>query len=583
MANKALFSSTRGKRLPKTDVINEAGGTAFEFGPEHSLAQLAVTGCLNSTYYVSAEAQLDKILELCKRVSPEFIAKTAIYARQRGYMKDVPALLIAQLASGIGDKFAAADAAYKVHKSVAGKYNGSKTRRALDGKYEETYQAYTEIEGEAFKHRAAFEQAFNRVIRNPKMLRNFVQIMRSGITGRKSLGSLPRNLIRKWFESRTDDQIFTGSVGQNPSIGDVIKLVHPTPNTKSREALYAYLINKEHDKRSLPKLVKQFEKFKKGNDVDVPDVPFMMLSSWPLSTEIWCEIAKNAPWFTTLMNLNTFDRHGVFANQEMVHLVAEKIRNREDIKRSKVFPYQILTSFKFYNGNHEEISDALQDAVDVSVENVPEIAGRVAIFPDTSGSMWSPVTGQRGSATSKVNCVEVAGLISAVLFKRNKNSVIIPFGSAAMPQCRFNRRDSVASIAEKISEIHGGGTNISAPLAALNATGDKFDLIVYASDNESWIDSANVHRRGRMYAYSGYGATSTMVEWEKLRSKNKQAKMVCIDLCPNTHTQAIERDDILNIGGFSNTVFDLIADFYNENLSAEHWVGEINKISLDKR
>lgn len=562
--------------------MNEAGGTAYEFSAEHALAQLAVTGCLNSTYYVNAQTQLSKILEVCDSVSPEYIAKAAIYARNRGYMKDVPALLCAYLAKDIGRKFEEADRAYAEHKAVAGSYNGGKTKKGLDERYEETYTKYLEVEADAFKHRQTFESAFRAVIRNPKMLRNFVQIIRSGATGRKSLGSLPRKIIRQWLDERSDEQLFIGSVGNDPSLADVIKLVHPTPKNSTREALYAYLIGKEHSKAKLPKLVKEYEKFKKGDSVEVPDVPFMMLSSWPLDTEIWIEIAKNAPWYTTMANLNTFERHGVFQDKKMVRLVAEKLRDREAIHRSKVFPFKILTAFKFYNRNHEALSDALQDAIDIAVENLPEIDGRVLLLPDTSGSMQSPVTGFRGSATTKLSCAEAAGFFAAVMFKKNKESRIIPFGSSAVPDFSPNRRDSVATIARQISSIHGGGTNISAPLATVNHARKNYDLVIYLSDNESWVDS-NINGKSNLIWTPGYRhkGTETMLEWAKLQSRNKKAKLVCLDLQPNTSTQAIECKDILNIGGFSNVVFDLVYEFYNGNLDPAHWVGEIEKISLD--
>ena len=39
MANKNLFASLAGKLLPKADVINEAGGKAYAFSPQHALAR----------------------------------------------------------------------------------------------------------------------------------------------------------------------------------------------------------------------------------------------------------------------------------------------------------------------------------------------------------------------------------------------------------------------------------------------------------------------------------------------------------------------------------------------------------------
>jgi 60 kDa SS-A/Ro ribonucleoprotein len=59
--------------------------------------------------------------------------------------------------------------------------------------------------------------------------------------------------------------------------------------------------------------------------------------------------------------------------------------------------------------------------------------------------------------------------------------------------------------------------------------------------------------------------------------------LVCIDLVPNTTTQAIEREDILNIGGFSDVVFDLIADFAAGADGSSHWIREIEKQPLNRK
>ena len=50
MANKSMFASVRGKLLPAASILNAAGGKAFELSPRQTLAQLAVTGCLNETF-----------------------------------------------------------------------------------------------------------------------------------------------------------------------------------------------------------------------------------------------------------------------------------------------------------------------------------------------------------------------------------------------------------------------------------------------------------------------------------------------------------------------------------------------------
>jgi 60 kDa SS-A/Ro ribonucleoprotein len=95
------------------------------------------------------------------------------------------------------------------------------------------------------------------------------------------------------------------------------------------------------------------------------------------------------------------------------------------------------------------------------------------------------------------------------------------------------------------------------------------DLVVIVSDNESWVDA----RR--------HGGTETMRQWSEIKARCPQAKLVCIDIQPNRTTQAAERADVLNVGGFSDAVFGAVAQFANGTLDAGHWVGEIEKIALD--
>jgi hypothetical protein len=47
MANKQLFQTLAGKRVPAANAVNEAGGLAYALAPMAALAQYAATGCLN--------------------------------------------------------------------------------------------------------------------------------------------------------------------------------------------------------------------------------------------------------------------------------------------------------------------------------------------------------------------------------------------------------------------------------------------------------------------------------------------------------------------------------------------------------
>lgn len=520
MANKTLFQTVRGWMAPPAEAQNHEGAPAYAFEPEHALAQYVATGCMHRTFYASAEMQLERVLDLCDELDADYIARAAVYGRESGYMKDVPALLCAVLAT---------------------------------------------------RDLGWLDRVFPRVIDNGRMLRTFVQIMRSGVVGRKSFGSAPKRLIQEWLAARSDQQVFFDSVGNSPSMADVIKMVHPTPSTAQRSALYGYLLGYDIEREALPDIVQQFEAYKAGDTDAVPDVPFRMLTGLDLDRAAWVEIARNAPWHRTRMNLNTFARHGVFDDADVTQRIADRLRDPEIVRAARVFPYQILMVYRMTRGRVPRIvTEALQDAMEVATENVPAIDGAVYVCPDVSGSMQSAVTGHRGSATSSVRCIDVAALVTASLLRTNPRAKVLPF-ETAVRRVDLNPRDSVMTNADKLAAVGGGGTNCSAPLRALNHRKATGDLVVYVSDNESWVD-----------ARTGRGGTEMMRQWNAFKQRNPQARLVCLDVQPYATTQAADagRDDILNIGGFSDQVFRVIDSFAAGHAGSAYFSDQVRAVTL---
>ena len=353
-------------------------------------------------------------------------------------------------------------------------------------------------------------------------------------------------------------------------------MVHPKPASPTRKALYGYLIGREHNAEALPELVKQYEKFKRNTNpgkAAVPDVPFQMLTALPLTSNDWRQIARTASWQMTRMNLNTFQRHSVFEDEEVAALVAERLCNPRLVENARVFPYQLMVAYMNADVRvPAAVREALQDAMELSLKNVPRVAGKVHVCVDVSGSMHSPVTGHRQGATSAVRCIDVAALVAAALLRKNPEADVLPFESKTVP-IRLNPRDSVMTNANKLASLPCGGTNCSAPLRTLNERGAKGDLIVFVSDNESWIDTP-------AYGRFGGGRTATMSEWSKFKVRSPQAKMVCIDIQPSGTVQAKERQDIVNVGGFSDQVFELIADVAGGRHGSDHWVRTIEDVRL---
>jgi len=516
MANKGLFASALAKFLPAPDALNREYAPAYAYGPEHKLAQLAATGTLHDNFYAAADTQLGEVLDAARACDPMFVAKAAVYARSRGAMKDMPALLAAYLT------VAEPDLAIPV---------------------------------------------FERVIDNGRMLRNFVQIVRSGAVGRTSLGSRPKRLVQLWLERASMARLMQAATGSDPSLADVVRMVHPKPADAARKAFYAWLIGKPYDVAALPAEIAGFEAWKQAPDGELPEVPFEWLTAFPLTAEQWAALASRMGWQALRINLNTLARHGAFGVAGVTDAVAARLVDRDALRKVRPLPYQLMVALgSAGEGVPLKVQAALEEALELSLRGVPKVPGRVVVCPDVSGSMQSPVTGYRKGASSRVRCIDVAALVAAAVLRRNPAAAVLPFEVDVVP-LTLDPHARVAANAEKLASIGGGGTNVSAPLARLNAAKAAVDLVVIVSDNESWVDA------------NRYGATETMRQWEMLKKRVPAAKLVCIDLQPYGTTQAKSRSDILNVGGFSDAVFETLARFA-EGQSERDWVAEVNETEV---
>lgn len=533
MVNRKLFSTGGGvsQKVSKGHKVvkNEGGGSAFAMKDKEALAQYAVTGTFNNVYYATGASQLEKVKDLCNKVDSVFIAKLAIYSRHAAHMKDMPAYLMAIL--------------------------------------------HARGENELLK------VVFPQVIGSGKMLSNFVQIVRSGATGRKSFGTATKRLIQDWFESRDGLALFNANIGlSNPSLEDILKMTHPSPGDKEHDSIYSYLTksdgwNTAAKYNRLPNDVMLFEQWKRGEGkgYELPNVSFRALTNLDLSKEDWKSIALNMTWQQLRQNLNMLERRGVFSDSSLVDQVARKLVNESDIARSHVLPYQLFSAYKNVdNSVPSKIKNALQDAAEIATANVPSFnSHNIVVAVDVSGSMESLVT---GASNSTIRCLDVAGLVASCVIRQNNDARVLLFDWSGGGYSRYhangcwdanlNPRDSIMTNTSVISNVQGGGTDVSLPLKKMNQERYKSDLVIYVSDNQSW--------RGRKF-----GAAS---EWQTFKNRNKKAKLVLIDIQPYANTQVPDQKDVLNIGGFNDSVWTTIYNFVRGD--SVKFVDEIERLDF---
>jgi len=541
MSNPDLFSSKSatssfGLKHPKTDTVNNAGGVAYKFTPMHALAQMVATGVFRNTYYTSGAEQLKAFMEITedkKSISDERLAKLAIWGRHNAYMKDTPAACVMRLLS----------------------------RNNMD----------------------LFHKVFDKVIDNGRMLRNAFQMLRSGVFGRRSMGYSVQRAFQRWFNEKPVHVLVAGSVGNNPSLKDVLRAARPTPKDQERDALFGWLAGKATDAQAqnFPQMLKDILEFRANKEpsaqIEVLNrmggLRWEMLSDAIAGPEVWKVIIGHMGHQALRMNLNTLDRHDVFKSKETVNYVASRLSDVEEIKKARQWPIQYFSAYMNADNVPHKIREALCSAAEVACGNIPELDGPLVIGVDTSGSMGSPITGvhAKGGASSKVTCRDAAALFAAALIRKNPDSLVVPFDDR-IHKIKIDPGDTILSISKSLSRLGGGGTCCHLPLQHANSLNRPFAGCVMISDNESWIGT------GR------YGSTGVMSEWNIFVDRQKKLgvypapKLLNIDIAPYASTQAVDRVDILNVGGFSDSVFSVISGWmFNK---AGTFVDQIEAVQL---
>ncbi|MFM7737943.1 MAG: TROVE domain-containing protein, partial [Planctomycetota bacterium] len=224
MANRSLFRSLM-SRFQKTDATNEAGGSAYQLEARHALAQLAATGTFGDVFYTTAEQQLETLQRLAAEVDDEYLAKLALYARERAAMKDTPAALLVIL---------------------------------------------------SLRNTELMHRVFDRVVDNGRMLRNVFQMVRSGqftrADGRRRVGlsSSLQRAFQRWLNEASVARLLSASIGNDPSLRDVLRMARPTPRDNQQRALFGWLAGRDEAKwapatwADLPVEVQQLEAYRRA-------------------------------------------------------------------------------------------------------------------------------------------------------------------------------------------------------------------------------------------------------------------------------------------------------------------------------
>lgn len=502
---------------------NHEGAVAYKMTPELELYSTAVTTMIAPKFYEDEGDVLKRIRSLVAKVSPEFVAKLAVYARTKMYLRSLPAVLAVELA--------------RVH-------NGDNlVRRMLNGIVGRV-DDITEVLG--------YYASRNSDKKDVKKLGKLSTQLRKGLG----------DAFNKFDEYQFGKYDRKGGI----TLRDALMLTHPKAKDDATQKLFDKIVAQE---------------------LEVPYTWEVELSKGGDKKETWEQLIDSGRvgYMALLRNLRNILEAKVSAAH--VKKVAAMLRDPEQVRRSKQLPFRFLSAYRAlgnevtsrWGGRDSEVVDhpqvglvldAIEEAIKVSVENLKGYDDDmdIMIACDVSGSMQSPV-----SPKSSVQMYDIGLLLGMLLQHKCKSVITGMFGETyktyALP--KTNILENVNKLHQKEGEV-GYATNGHKVVQHLIKNNIVVDRVMIFTDCQMWNTEE--------YAFGltrNRGASSLARAWGEYKQIAPNAKLVLFDL--NGYGNApisLRKGDVALVSGWSDKVFDAL-EAYEQGGSA---LDEIEKIVL---
>jgi hypothetical protein len=466
-AATAPIKSTKGR---KPDTLTHEGGAGFSREAKSELFLLAVTNMVSEdTFYEKGKNRDKRFTSLVKQVAledPDWIARFVPYLRSTMNMRSASIVMAAEL----------------VHAKLTKPVAGSK-----------------------ITNRSIIDSAIQRADEPAEMLgywmsewgKNFPQPVKRGVADAAT------RLYSEWSLIKNDG-------GDKPiRFGDVIDLTHPTPKAPWQSTLFDYALDTRHNREiggvdklktiGLNRVAMAMdqatfrETFGTGF-VEDAGLTWEQASSkyGKLDAKFWEAMIPNMGIFALVRNLRNFDDAKI--NKAAQDMVRARLTDPEVIEKSRMFPLRFFTAFlatKSLTYGRE-----LEEAINLSLRNVPRLKGSTLVLCDVSGSMDYPLSGK-----SDVKRLAPASIFAAALALRAEKATLVAFSvqSKVIP---FRKDSSVILATKDIVESmpHGGTDTWSAVNAHLNG----HDRVVIVTDEQTQggYGSANIPETMPLFVFN---------------------------------------------------------------------------------
>ena len=214
-----------------------------------------------------------------------------------------------------------------------------------------------------------------------------------------------------------------------------------------------------------------------------------------------------------------------------------------------------------FNTLKQNLLDAIEGAIEIACQNIPELEGNTAILIDDSGSCRGDRGGSsRVSAFSSTTTAMIGHLFGSMVAWRQKNVYIGLFGDRLI-QVPYKRDVKLLDFNKESYNIGsrcGGATEkgIYTFLETVVKEKKKIDNIIVFSDCQIGRGGDFTPWYGTDYRERGQHFHELFKEFRKI---NPKANFIVVNLRQSGGTSVFDKSQrILNIGGWSEKIFDII-------------------------
>ena len=243
--------------------------------------------------------------------------------------------------------------------------------------------------------------------------------------------------------------------GHTVKMRDVLMLTHPAPKDDEQSAMWKRLLE---DKLETP-LTWETELSKNGNN----------RATWERLID-----SGKVGYMALLRNL----RNILEAHPGNIEKVLTRIEDPVAVHKSKQLPFRFLSAYKNLPDSAGScVYDALESAVEASIENMPRLSGTTVIAVDVSGSMSGLV-----SSKSDIQCCEIGMLLGLIANKMCDNSIFYTFNNSISKRPMSSRNGILHTTVNEAQA--NGGTDMRLPFQKMMADKVDADRVIIISDNQ---------------------------------------------------------------------------------------------------